>query len=468
MKPVIIVISLALSLCSCSILNPNYYDCSIDISSDNKSLLSDGYISPGIDKSVSIKADSPFATIDKIQIRKGSLVLLNTNISSKSYTHILEIDAPRINGTDNYTVLATVAGKEISQSFSIISRPLFPLPSVLDIGYSEQVIPEIFSTTGGLQLSPQPTGSVYYFNQAHTKSESDVQLDYPIYYQMTVKRYLKVSGTAIPDDSGFIDRVYHFCNFQVVLLDNANNTVDTYSYTFLVDGNNKFNGYLYFPISGKYKVYAYREYNDNLYPRTKGIGNSVAEGWSTLLFTVTNAESISPDVIPFLPTRSTDSANPIISTYSRYLTKYCTTDLEKAKVLYHFIVFGDENGDFKYTYDNDQWPSIATANSSFHIASNFIIDRVGVCNDFSELYAAMLRSLKIEVKKQSGEKDTINPGHMWNIVFINGKTYHVDSTWGNGDKSNYKTYAEFYNTFVLSDFLNTHDESYSMNSLLEF
>jgi hypothetical protein len=234
------------------------------------------------------------------------------------------------------------------------------------------------------------------------------------------------------------------------------------SYTVAVDGQDWFAGYLYFPRAGTYRVYAYRASNACLYPYPKGTQIAVPEWSTTLSFTVHSVEDIPVDMVHLLPTRCVDAGVKYIGDYARYLTRYCLTDEERLKVLLHFLVFGDARGEFTYTYYDEMYPGyLELSYDTIFIASHFLVNRRGVCNDFAELYAALARSLGIKAKRMSGSESG-SVGHEWNLVQLGTEWRHVDATWANNRPSRYREYAELYPEFSLATFVSEHDERFSV------
>ena len=129
--------------------------------------------------------------------------------------------------------------------------------------YTDVLLPDISITDGGVQSSPAANGLPYYFNSQHTAEESDVRMGTNVYGFQTVKRYLWVNGTAVPDDSGYTDRYYHSVTFYIYGSDMTNYM----QITLPVDTDNRFEGYLYFGKTGTNYVYAFRATNNTLLPR---------------------------------------------------------------------------------------------------------------------------------------------------------------------------------------------------------
>jgi len=363
-------------------------------------------------------------------------------------------------------VKAGISNSSVASAEYIINIPQVPQPSTADI-YTDTVIPEIEIAGGGVQASPAPTGSVYYFGsatQTQAKLESDIKTDDNIKYEQTVKRYMRVSGTATPISGGYTDRFYHSVLFSVV--DSAKNKIGSFSIP--VDGQNKFDGYIYFTQTGTFTIYTYRSRNDTLYPRAPSY--MVSENQSTLAFNVTCSEAVPSNLVYLLPSRDVNCGNKYVRDYAKYLTKDLSTDTEKAKKIFEFLVSGDSAGKFYYNYydDPEMYPGyLSNPWNSIFMPSHFLVKRRGVCNDFSELFAAMCRTLGMQVKRKSGD-DSTGAGHQWNLLYLDGSWKRLDATWANNNPNSYKNYAEFYPEFKATEFVTEHDNKYSYNTSEEY
>ncbi|MBN1700184.1 MAG: transglutaminase domain-containing protein [Spirochaetales bacterium] len=323
------------------------------------------------------------------------------------------------------------------------------------------VIPEIKIQDGGLSYRYTPSGQVIYCNPSGKKSESDIRLDEPLYYSMHAKRYLNVAGLAVPDDSGYDDRDYHAVIFSIV----KDSTL--HFYTFPVNIDRRFSGYLYFPETGLYTVYAYRMWNNHLYPYTRGTQYKVDEGAPTLRFTVQVDEAVPRAFHHLLPTRDVDCGTKYVRDYAEFLSEGCRTDFEKVKTIYEFLIYGNGGRPFEYYYYDEIYPGyLDRSYVDVFIASHFLIQRLGVCNDFAETFAALTRSLGFKVQKVTGFVPD-GSGHMWNRILLDDRWYRVDATFGNCTGS-YKTFAEFYPEFDASYFEDTHEKRYTEDFTQEY
>lgn len=336
----------------------------------------------------------------------------------------------------------------------------------------EIVIPEIYIVDGGIQKNPTPEGSVYYFNSKNLRDYSDVRIDDSVYYNQNVKRYIRVSGIAIPYESKFTDRFYHSVLFMT-----QNLATDKKSFFSIpVDNNNRFTGYLYFDQTGDYKVYSFRSQNDILYPRynLNFYKLYVLENSSTLVFNVKVVEKVPLQYVHLLPTRNIDNGNKYLRNYSKNLVNDLTNDLDKVKKIFEFLVFGDTTNDntddFLYQSYDSIYPGYLTLSyEDVFISSHFLKLRKGVCNDFAELFCAMTRTLGYRVKRVRGE-DSNGEAHMWNIIDLTGDEsvwLKLDPTWANINKDIYKEYAEFYPEFDNNVFITSHSK-YSINFKEEY
>lgn len=101
------------------------------------------------------------------------------------------------------------------------------------------------------------------------------------------------------------------------------------------------------------------------------------------------------------------------------LTAGLSTDSEKVIAIYNYIIAN-------YKYDFDKAASVKPG----YIPN--IVDtynsKLGICYDYSTLFAAMLRSQGIPTKVVKGYTSFVDEYHAWNEVFINGEWIVVDTT----------------------------------------
>jgi len=101
------------------------------------------------------------------------------------------------------------------------------------------------------------------------------------------------------------------------------------------------------------------------------------------------------------------------------LTKHASTDTEKVKAIYNYIL-----NNIEYDFD--------LAN---HIPAEYVpqIDRTfsakkDICYGYATLFAAMLRSVSVPTKLVVGQSDYVDTYHAWNEVYLDNKWVTIDTT----------------------------------------
>lgn len=97
------------------------------------------------------------------------------------------------------------------------------------------------------------------------------------------------------------------------------------------------------------------------------------------------------------------------------------TDEEKVKAIHDYIVlitaynYGDSNS--KVNGYNVYTPLCV------------LYEGAGVCQGYSLLFYEMAKNAGLKVKYISGDVHKSNNGHAWNMVYVDGRWYHIDVTW---------------------------------------
>lgn len=115
------------------------------------------------------------------------------------------------------------------------------------------------------------------------------------------------------------------------------------------------------------------------------------------------------------------------------------SDYEKALYLHDYLA-SHYDYDYEHVDDNDYMPQ--------YIAYGMMQNGKGVCNAYAMMYCYLLNSLGVRTEMVSA--DSI--AHAWNVVYLEGKLYHVDITW---DDSNHGGFAGLMSH---DNFLRTTDE----------
>ena len=116
------------------------------------------------------------------------------------------------------------------------------------------------------------------------------------------------------------------------------------------------------------------------------------------------------------------------------------TDYEKVKKVHDFIINTCE-------YDTSTDDPYQLPDVSFRI-EGVILKEVAVCMGYAETFELFMNLLDIENKFVVGDADGIS--HAWNMVKLDGKWYHVDTTWDDPTVDGGKQVLR-YNYFLITD-----------------
>ena len=89
---------------------------------------------------------------------------------------------------------------------------------------------------------------------------------------------------------------------------------------------------------------------------------------------------------------------------------------EKIKVIHDYIIDNAEYDKLKYENKND---TTYKSNTAYGV----LIEGYGTCNGYADAMAIFLDKLNVINYKISNEE------HIWNLVYLDGKWYHLDLTW---------------------------------------
>jgi transglutaminase-like putative cysteine protease len=106
-------------------------------------------------------------------------------------------------------------------------------------------------------------------------------------------------------------------------------------------------------------------------------------------------------------------------TLARELTKNKTTESEKIEVIYQYMVQ-------QFSYDFVKMTSLEY--DYIPVIDDVLKSKLGICYDYSAVFASMLRSQGIRCKLMMGYTTNVKEYHAWNEVFYNGKWVVVDTT----------------------------------------
>lgn len=124
------------------------------------------------------------------------------------------------------------------------------------------------------------------------------------------------------------------------------------------------------------------------------------------------------------------------------------SDLEKVKIIHDWIVKNTH-----YAYDEYKSGSYDLGNSvtAYQPLAIFKYGK-GVCQAYAETFNLLAKEVGLGSILISGEGYSFNSwgGHAWNIVNVDGKLYHIDTTWDDPVSSGEREYLE-YDYFLIDD-----------------
>jgi hypothetical protein len=142
-----------------------------------------------------------------------------------------------------------------------------------------------------------------------------------------------------------------------------------------------------------------------------------------------------------------------------YLTKPATTELDKVRAIYQWIISN-------ISYDVDEYFGLDERTGR---TGNILIDRTSVCSGYARLFKQMCDEGKLDAVIVSGYAkgysykigDKIEgTNHAWNAVKINDKWFLLDATWGAGfinhNKEFVKRQDDFYFLAKPEEFVFSH------------
>lgn len=129
------------------------------------------------------------------------------------------------------------------------------------------------------------------------------------------------------------------------------------------------------------------------------------------------------------------------------------TDLQKEKAIHDYIVNNTR-------YDNENYER-GTIPPESYTPYGVLIKGVAVCQGYAQATALLLNmaGVKTIVVTGSAFNGYVSGGHAWNIVQINGRYYHLDTTWDDPVTPTGKDLLR-YDYFNLSDSEMARDHSW--------
>jgi len=106
-------------------------------------------------------------------------------------------------------------------------------------------------------------------------------------------------------------------------------------------------------------------------------------------------------------------------TLAKELTKNKTSEVDKTEVLYQYMVQ-------QFAYDFVKMKNVEY--DYIPVIDDVLKKKLGICYDYSAVFASMLRSQGIKCKLVMGYTKNVKEYHAWNEVYVNDKWFVVDTT----------------------------------------
>ena len=107
--------------------------------------------------------------------------------------------------------------------------------------------------------------------------------------------------------------------------------------------------------------------------------------------------------------------NVVDSTVNKYITNTMSFK-DKIRVIHDFII---DNTDYDTLKSNNINDNTYRSNTAYGV----LLENKGICSGYSDAMAIFLNKLNIINYKISNDE------HIWNLVYLDGKWYHLDLTW---------------------------------------
>lgn len=133
------------------------------------------------------------------------------------------------------------------------------------------------------------------------------------------------------------------------------------------------------------------------------------------------------------------------------------SDYEKALFLYEYIIQNTQ-------YNLEVAQNIFIDDSKdFYICQNLlgvILYGEGICSGYAQAYSYLLNAVGIDAFCVSGTADNVS--HQWNLIYLQGSPYYVDTTWGDPVSTDSSEGYINYNYFAMTseELFKTHSTTF--------
>lgn len=231
-----------------------------------------------------------------------------------------------------------------------------------------------------------------------------------------------------------IDKKYANANVNEYYIDDHFEYVENYSDT-TINNKNEFVEYIYYALNSgnnsteRYISKDYINYNNDINYYTSNDGVNFKEIVSTLNNFVHPYNSsdnikilygdnykIGIEINRAYSDKEIKEINSVVDEVIKHNITNSMPTKEKIKVIHDYIIDNAEYDKLKYENKND---TTYKSNTAYGV----LIEGYGTCNGYADAMAIFLNKLNIINYKIS------NNEHIWNLVYLDGKWFHLDLTW---------------------------------------
>lgn len=231
-----------------------------------------------------------------------------------------------------------------------------------------------------------------------------------------------------------IDKKYANANVNDYYIDDHFKYVENYTDT-TINNKNEFVEYIYYALNSgnnsteRYISKDYINYNNDINYYTSNDGVNFKEIVSTLNNFVHPYNSsdnikilygdnykIGIEINRAYSDKEIKEINSVVDEVIKHNITNSMPTKEKIKVIHDYIIDNAEYDKLKYENKND---TTYKSNTAYGV----LIEGYGTCNGYADAMAIFLNKLNIINYKIS------NNEHIWNLVYLDGKWFHLDLTW---------------------------------------
>lgn len=231
-----------------------------------------------------------------------------------------------------------------------------------------------------------------------------------------------------------IDKKYANANVNEYYLDDHFKYVENYTDT-TINNKNEFVEYIYYVLNSgnnsteRYISKDYINYSNDINYYTNNDGVNFKEIVSTLNNFVHPYNSsnnikilygdnykIGIEINRAYSDKEIKEINSVVDEVIKHNITNSMPTKEKIKVIHDYIIDNAEYDKLKYENKSD---TTYKSNTAYGV----LIEGYGTCNGYADAMAIFLNKLNVINYKISNDE------HIWNLVYLDGKWYHLDLTW---------------------------------------